>query len=156
MPSQPSRAVTPLKTRLLVIAPSVACFVAACATPALVLDGKEHTVMFGAQALLEGPLAVLIGQLSWLANPLWLLAVLLVLLSRFKGAAILSVLAFAVGNHAWALFGREIPGDEGGVTKLYLTSLHPGFYLWLLSFLILAVGALIARSRTAQEQPALN
>jgi hypothetical protein len=150
MPPQPSRVIAPLRTRLLVIAPSVLCFVAACATPALVLDGKEHTVMFGAQALLEGPLAVLIGQLSWLANPLWLLATLLVLLSRFKGATAVSLAAFAVANHAWALFGREIPGDEGGVTKLYLTSIHLGFYLWLLSFLILATGAAIARTGTAR------
>ncbi|HEV7508478.1 MAG TPA: hypothetical protein VGS07_26595 [Thermoanaerobaculia bacterium] len=138
------------------IAPSVGCFVVACATPALVLDGKEHTVMFGAQALIEGPLAVFIGQLSWFANPLWLLAALLVLLSRFKGAATVSLLAFAVANHAWALFGREIPGDEGNVTKLYLTSFHIGFYLWLLSFLILAAGAAVARFKTAQNQWALD
>ncbi len=92
---KPSRAVAPLNTRLKVIGPSLGCFVVACATPALILDGKAHLVIFGAQAWVQGPLAVFIGQFSWLANLLWLLAALLVMLSRFKGAAIVSVVAFA-------------------------------------------------------------
>jgi hypothetical protein len=46
--------------------------------------------------------------------------------------------ALLVASHAWALFGQEIPGDEGGVTHYRLQSFHAGFYLWLASFLILA------------------
>lgn len=149
-----SRAIAPLNTRLKVIGPSVGCFVVACATPALILDGKAHLVIFGAQAWVQGPLAVFIGQFAWLANLIWLLAVLLVMLSRFKGAAIVSVIGFAVANHVWALFGQDIPGDEGGVTRLYLSSFHVGFYLWLLSFLILAVRAFLARNQDdAIENP---
>ena len=108
---------------------------------------------FGAFALLEGPFAILLGLLSWLANPLWLLAALLVLLSRFTGGAAVSLMAFAVANHAWVFCARTIPADEGGVTKLHLTSFHFGFYLWLLSFLLLAAGAIVARSKSAQSPP---
>ncbi|MFY9823450.1 MAG: hypothetical protein WAM82_18865 [Thermoanaerobaculia bacterium] len=140
-----SSAPVSLRTRWIVIAPSGLCFLAACACPALEFNGKEHSVMLGAQALFQGPLAFLVGQFAWLANPLELLAVVLVLRRRFWGATAVSFLGFAVANHAWALLGREIPGDEGGVTKLYLSSFHLGFFLWLLSFLLLAAGASAAQ-----------
>jgi hypothetical protein len=140
-----SSAPVSLRTRLIVIAPSGLCFLAACACPALEFNGNEHSVMFGAQALLQGPLAFFAGQFAWLANPLGLLAVFLVLRRRFWGATAVSFLGFAAANHAWALLGHEIPGDEGGVTKLYLSSFHLGFFLWLLSFLLLAAGASAAQ-----------
>jgi hypothetical protein len=131
----------PWKTRLQVVGASALCFAAACATPALELTGQEHQTIFGAEALFYGLLAMLIGQFAGLANPLWLTALLLMSRGRPRSAAMLSLAAFLVGNHVWALFGQEIPGDEGNVTKLYLQSLDIGFYLWLLSFLILAVGS---------------
>lgn len=139
-------------TRLKILAPSVVCFLAACAMPALELTGKEHTTVSGAAALLQGPLLLMIGQLSWLANGLWALALLLVLLSRPRGALIASAGAFLVANHAWALFGQQIPGDEGDVTHYQLKAFHAGFYLWLASFLILAAStALIVLLRPSRD-----
>jgi hypothetical protein len=143
--------VVPWKARFTALAPSIICYAAACSTPALELSGKEHTYLFGVLALFYGPLVVLIGQFAWFANPVWLIALLLVLAGRLRAGIVASLLAFVVATHAWALFGREIPGDEGGVTKYYLKSMQIGFYLWLLTFILLAAGAALAQRRATQR-----
>jgi hypothetical protein len=140
------------EARVAVAGLSVGLFLAACAAPALELIGREHTFLSGGAALFQGPLALLIGQLAWCANPLWAVAVVLLLVRRLNGAASFAIAALVVANQTWTLFGTEIPGDEGGVTKYYLKSLQPGFYLWLLSFAALAVGALVLKKRVMRDQ----
>jgi cytochrome c-type biogenesis protein CcmH/NrfF len=147
-----ARQMLPLKTRFMAIVASLVCYAAACVTPALELIGKEHTHIFGGVAFLYGPLVVLTGQFSWFANLLWLTAILLVLFGRFTGGLVLSVLALAVAAHAWALFGIEIPGDEASATTYSLKSLEIGFYLWLLSFVLLAIGSFMLRRKAMQKQ----
>ena len=44
-----------------------------------------------------------------------------------------------VAQHTWKVIGTQIWGDEGGVTKYLVLSLSLGFYLWTLSFLLLAL-----------------
>jgi len=123
--------------------------VLACATPALELVGEEHWSMCGGEALLAGPLALFIGQFSWIANLFLGSAMVLALFGRMRAAAVISLAGLALANHAWTLFGQEIPGDEGLVTKYALKSMQIGFYLWLASFLILATAALATQRRSS-------
>jgi hypothetical protein len=136
-----------LKARWLLVGASVSLFLVACATPALELVGNAHTYTFGAEALIEGPLAGFLGQFAWFANLLLLPALLLALTGRLRACAVCAFVGLAIANQTWTLVGSQIPGDEGGVTHYTVKSLQIGFYLWLASFAVLGVGGLLFRSR---------
>ena len=126
---------------------SVACWGAACFLPALHLEGRantlgEKTTMIGFAAFFTAFFGMFDGQFPWLANPLGIMALRLVGFRHYRVALIISVLAVLVAQQTWILVGTEIVGDEGGVTKYLVTSLGLGFYLWVLSFIIIVAMAL--------------
>ena len=135
------------KARIICIVASVICWVVACFLPALHLVGKantqgEQSTMVGLMAFIMAFFAMLEGQFAWLANPLWLVAILLLAVQRNRVALLASVLAILVAQHTWAVVGTEINGDEGGVRKYLVTSLGLGFWLWVFSFAVIAALAL--------------
>jgi hypothetical protein len=130
---------------LLVALPAVAFYTVACATPAVVFwntNTQTENIYSGGHALLMGPLAVLAGQFSWFANPLFFAGVGALLLGRFRTAAILAAVAIPVAAHAYALHSHPLPANEGGIGDLQLRSFGPGFYLWISSLVTLAGSAL--------------
>lgn len=75
-------------------------------------------------------------QVIWLANPLSLVSIFLLLMNKrsaFKWC--LSALIIAVSFSSW----NEILGNEGG-SSAKIISLELGYYLWVLSILILTMG----------------
>jgi hypothetical protein len=138
------------QTRSLLVAASIVSYVAACATPALHLAGRENTLgerssMSGLAAFFSGFFALFEGQFAWLANPLGLIALILLFRRRYDASQLLSLAAFLVAQQTWFLVGTVIWGDEAGVKKELVTSLGPGFYLWLLGFLLLAVASRVGQ-----------
>jgi hypothetical protein len=148
------------------IVPGVAvlCYVVSFCLPALRLaralnsDGTignpaelgRPSNMVGLAAFINGIFGVFMGQFAWLANPLAGLAIILILCRAYRASLIAAILAVLVAQHTWAVVNTTISGDEGGVTKYLVTGLGAGFYLWCASFVILAVGAIVA---WMQSQP---
>lgn len=122
-------------------------FLAACCLPALELQksGGAGDVMFGLRALVVGWSGVFAGVLGWYANPLWALAMLAAAFRKRILVAVLCAGALAVGCTVFSDVGRELPGDEGNVTKTSIVRILPGCYVWLLSMAALPVPSLFRK-----------
>lgn len=92
--------------------------------------GHPNQRMLGAELLLVGWLGVFVLQFAWLANIIWLVSILGVIFRFPLLAALPALLAIGASLQTLMLFGMDIPGDEGGVTKMRLIALGPGAYIW--------------------------
>lgn len=89
--------------------------------------------------LVMGWIGFIIFQFSWFANPLNLLALLL-LKQRPITALFLSITAFALASQT--LYFSEIPtGDRNG--KIFIKELGLGFYFWYFSQGLIFIGIAI-------------
>ena len=127
-------------------------FLVACLFPALTFQkgGQPADAWPGWGALLLGWLGLFVGVFAWLANPLLLLSWILLLCGRIRAARVCSLLAILVASSMIALWGMELPGDEGGVTKMQISGIGLGCYLWwacLLQTLGIAWWAVPVRQR---------
>ena len=119
------------------------CYLLACATPALVMRHSNGRIENwpGIQVLAFGWMGLLLGQAAWLANPVLLLGVILLVCRRWIAACITVLVALGLGATTVWLFSCEIPADEGGVSHFQLAQLGFGFYAWLASMVVVAAGA---------------
>lgn len=88
-----------------------------------------------------GWLGMFASQFAWYANLLFLAAAIA---ARFKGPAVgagLAALAFALGLQSFMF--HDFPLDEGGARTAVVDHLANGFYVWELSFLLLAAHCLV-------------
>lgn len=81
----------------------------------------------------------LLEQIIWLANPLCFFAIKF-LIKDDKRAALLSLIASALAISFY--FWNEVLGAESGAMAK-IVSFELGYYLWVLSILILTIGILI-------------
>jgi hypothetical protein len=135
--------------RLVVLFTCLAFFLTACACPALVFKNTNGSTeaMYGFSVLVVGWLGILVGQVAWYANFVIGLSLIFLLFRRWLTAALLALVAVAIAADTLLLFSKEIPADEGGVNKMYLVHIGPGFYFWVASMLVVVVGAIILRLR---------
>jgi len=87
---------------------------------------------YGYDALLMGPLGILVGVFAWFANPLMLLALLLSTSKKRVAAMILSVSAIALGLQSYTL--EAVPFTESSMAPEnlnFVDHLGRGFYLWM-------------------------
>ena len=134
--------------RLFVVGVAAAFYVVALATPALVfLRAPAVETQTGLSCLLLGGLVVFAGQPAWLANPVLLVVVALVLARRYVAAALVAGVALALQLSTLLIYDAPLPGDEAGSTQLVLKHLGVGFFAWIASTLALALGALVLRAR---------
>lgn len=77
---------------------------------------------------------------AWLANPLYLFALISTRAGKFKKAAVLTALALGLG--AQSFFFSRYPQDEGGVNVWGVDYLGIGFYLWMVSIATLLLYAI--------------
>jgi hypothetical protein len=84
---------------------------------------------------------------GWLANPVFVLALLLVLLGQRDASFICSGIAFLLSFDSLRLLGRTLKADEGGVTHMVLTQVDLGYYLWTASMALLLLGSYWLRRR---------
>lgn len=133
-------------------------FLLACALPALEFRRNEtgQDIWWGGQILAFGWLGLFIGQVAWFANPVMIVAALLLFFQRRRICVLCAAVALCLSFDTYSLFAGSIPADEGGVGRLFLTRVREGTYLWQASIGVLAMGALVARApavRIASNQP---
>lgn len=139
----PSRRMNP------VLIASVVLFVLGCALPALEFKqsgGRPNDVMFGLRALAVGWSGLFAAIFAWYANPVWFFGAILMALRKPIPATVLGVIAVAIACATFSVIGRELPGDEGNVTKMTVIKLLPGCYVWLASLVLLPLAAFFSRS----------
>ncbi len=118
----------------------LALFVLACCLPALQM-AKDNEVSFGVHALGMGWLGLFAGVFGWYANPLWALGVICSAFRKRIPAILFGLLALPIALTVFNDIGRELPGDEGNVTKTAIVRLLPGAYLWFASLVALPIAA---------------
>jgi hypothetical protein len=139
-----------------VILCSLILFFAACASTALEFtkNESEAVVWPGAAAFFLGALGPLIGCFAWFANPFLLAAMVLLFFRQNFYAGLCAGLALLISLNTWGLFTCDIPGDEGGTSKLILQRIGAGAYLWIGSMAVVLIGAfLVPRKVTSQAPP---
>ena len=144
-----------LETRIAIATLSSVIFYVSCWCPAFEVRHctPPNDVIEGVLCLIMGFLGILVGtedpwNLVWLANPIYVLSMLLfVLLDSKKGqniALILCLCSITMGL-SFSLSSSLILDESGSpssVGKLYI-----GYYLWVLSFVVLLIGMLLYRKR---------
>jgi hypothetical protein len=119
-------------------------FVFACCLPALEFKGSDAA--FGLRILVIGWSGLFAGVLAWYANPLWVLGLLFGALRKRIPAVLCGLLSLPIAMTVFSDLGRELPGDEGNVTKTAIVRLLPGGYVWLLSLVSLPLAALFRKA----------
>lgn len=137
-------------------ATSLFLYLAACVLPCLEFDTAtgDHEVWYGFSLLLQGWMAVLVGQTAWMANPLWLLAMIFFVLRRWTISITCSLAGIFLAGITFLLFRQKVATDLDGVI-IPLQQPKIGVYVWLLSLLVIFGGALFMRHRqhTAGQNP---
>lgn len=136
-------------------------YLIACISPALEFikeDGSAYTdgLMSGFAALVGGWAAILIGQFAWYANIFWVVSLIFLLFRGWMAAMSSAFLAILIGLHTFKLDSQRPPANEGATFYLRLNDIKVGFYLWLLSFLVVAFCAMILRMRDRALQRSIR
>lgn len=129
-------------------------FYISCWYPAFeVILTPQNGVIEGVLCLVMGALGVLVStespwNLIWLANPIYILSLLLfVLLDSKKGqnvALILCLCSVCMGL-SFSLCSSLLVNESGSPSNI--GTLYIGYYLWVFSFVVLLIGILLHRKR---------
>jgi hypothetical protein len=103
--------------------------------------------MWGARVLAVGWSGIFAAVMAWYANPFWLLGLVLGVL-RSTLMLLAGLVALAIASSTYLVIGRELPDDEGNVTRITMIRLLPGFYVWMASLATLPLAALFSRKQT--------
>jgi hypothetical protein len=126
---------------------SVVAYALACCLPALAWKNQgrppEHEIMLGLRALAVGWSGIFAGIVAWFANPIWLLALGLAYFRKPWLGAIAGTIALLIALTVFSVVGRELPGDEGNVTKTRIVAVLPGAYVWFASIGLSIVAAIL-------------
>lgn len=139
---------------------SLALFVLACLLPALHFRNVTATGVgalnsqHGGGVLAFGWLSLFVGQTAWLANPFWMLGMLLQGLGRRLGARVCLALAAVLAVTTVRLSGAVLPADEAGVNKMQLDSFGPGAWAWFAAIGLGLVATLLPVAQPPQLPPA--
>jgi hypothetical protein len=119
---------------------SVATYVASLFMPVFRFkDGMGS--MSGGMCLAFGWTAVLYGVWGWCANPFAFGSLIYSGLKIRNVAISLAVIGFVLGLTSLVMRNRYIPLDEANVKQGHVESFGPGFYVWLLSLVLVVVTA---------------
>lgn len=109
-------------------------------------DGRSApspTAWSGLTVLIAGWFWLIVLQFIWLANPFYYLSLYFLWASRWRAAIASSGAAIAIALVSTPLlFQQTLPADVMFFTQLSLQRLELGYYLWLISLLILFVTSL--------------
>lgn len=117
----------------------VLVFVVSLFLPVFYRDDGSHEAL-GLAALAFGWVAL---HPAWLANPLWLAGLILLLCKRYLVTSIVASLGVLLALSSFSLMGAGTWNDD-----FVVDGMSPGYYVWLTSQLLLAAGS-FAQWRTA-------
>jgi hypothetical protein len=125
----------------LIIVLSLICLVISFFLPAFYIDRQDRDAWAdGKMLFFLGWMSVLGGNgfasLVWLANPLYIASIVLTIKGK-KAGLFLALLSSLVAA-SFSFVGTIITDEAGHYSKI--TSLEPGYILWLTSILILTIG----------------
>lgn len=123
--------------RCLAIAASIALFVAACCSPALLF--AHDPPVRGITTLMWGWWGLVKGDLPWLANPIYFGALALAWKEKYLLTMAMSAVALSLGLRSLQV--KEWFFNEAGGTPI--AALGIGFRFWIASFAVLLVGAAV-------------
>lgn len=126
---------------VVMISLALACFFSSLFLTAFITTGND---IRGFWVLVLGWVGLLIFQFAWFANPVNLLALLLLNKHPFV-ALILSLIAVLIASQTF--YFHEIP-TELYDKKIYIKELGLGFYVWYLSQILILIGVTFELIRT--------
>lgn len=94
-----------------------------------------------------GVFGFFVGHFEILANPLYFMAIVLMLQGRWMAASAASACAIALGLQTLMIFTWPVPLDEGG-SPHYLSAVHGGYFFWLGSMAVVFCFSLLCASRS--------
>lgn len=134
----------PDQSKWYIPAASLFLYLTACTLPCLEFRNGTVHIYYGYSILLQGWTVILAGQLAWLANPAWLMSMILFIFRRWALSVSFSVLSLVLATGTFLLYHRKVvvpdPPDSG--MYLELSGLRIGFYVWLTSLIVIGAGAL--------------
>ena len=138
---------------------SVASYLLACCIPTLELTTTSpenlipvtHAKMWGFQLLLRGFMGVFMGTIGWFANPLWVIALLLVFFKRVKAALAVSLLSVAIALSSITVIGKDLAVWESDPYHQRVSALLLGFYVWIVSLALVPVACWLKMKGSRQE-----
>lgn len=135
----------PDQSRWYIPAASLFLYLIACILPCL--EFRNHTVQiyYGYSILFLGWMAIVVGQIAWLANPLWLLSMAFFVFRRWTLSLTFSAISILFAASTFLLYRQQLPDADGSGVKIQLTSLRVGFYVWLTSLAVTGAGAIYIR-----------
>ena len=133
---------------------SVIAYIYSLVLPALLFE--HDAPVLGGTLLMWGWWGFLMFEFAWLANPIYLFAVIAYILgnsSIVKRANIIALLLIVVTTllALTSFHAKEWYFNEGSGTPII--GLGTGFYVWMLSFLILLISCLIPSSARSLSEP---
>lgn len=145
-----------LKSRIVIAILSAIIFFISCWCPAfevIIHSSLQNNVVNGAECLVFGGLGLLFCEICrwniiWLANPVYIISMhLFVLLDSKTGqniALILCLCSITMG-FSFSFCSSILIGESGSPSDV--GTHYIGYYLWVLSFVILLIGMLLYRKR---------
>lgn len=138
--------------RLICLFLSFLFYLIAIVTPSLYLERNRGEFQglgnwsFGASLLVIGWLGILCGQYGWFANLPLVVGWLTLSLNRRLVAGLCGTISVVVALHTLELFRTPIPGVESRNDSEILKALGVGYYLWVLSMVLVVLGAILGKS----------
>jgi hypothetical protein len=131
---------------------SITLFLVGMTQPAFNQDLQSDPAPMAGGLLAIGWMGILVGYFEWIANPLMLFSWISAFFRRYSQAAVGAAVAFVVilsflrhSNMVW-------PGDNGEKTAT-ITGYDPGYWLWLASAAVMAIGSGLSHWAQRSENP---
>jgi hypothetical protein len=123
--------------RWVLLALSLCAYLYALLLPALLF--QQHNALMGSHILAWGWWGLFMWQFSWLANPAFIIGVVMFLLKNSQYSKIASGAALGLGFTSY--LAKEWWFTEANGTPI--TGFGSGYYVWLLSFALLMLACFI-------------
>ena len=92
--------------------------------------------IYGFQILLRGFPGIFWGIVAWFANPLWVIALLLLFLKRVKAALAVSLVSLAIAFTSFLAIGKDLGVWKSDVYHQVIEGFLPGCFLWMASLAV--------------------
>lgn len=121
---------------------SVLLFAAACLIPTLEFEQADGSRIAwrGWKPLAWGCFGLVLGQTAWMGNLGLFAGWVFWYLGQPIAAAGSALVALVLAATSLLLFGQAIPNGRGQESLVKLRRFRPGFYLWIGSMAVLAMG----------------